>query len=421
MLTVNFRDSLRVHPRTPTGLSRTLELFREIMSKPFRSRRDRSMNISEGQQIAPIMHKHRHCRLTDAGMQMLRCLVFVGFLVRGGMHSPAQPNEPPYPYNALYCFGFSWTDTRLRVCNGPMWPEYLSTNLGLTYVQSNNFAQPGASTSATLSQVNQLRPSANPERGLYIAWVAAGDILSAADANFSGSEINWTNEVAWSRMLQSVLKTSSNIVERLYAKGARSVMIQNCLDLSLAPMVIRDIGANKDRLGKLKERTTRFNADLEATLDMIRESKPDLRLFGVDVFSHENDAYTNPAPYGFSKVFPDALSDPTLKDKSATGPAKDYMFWDRLHGTSKLQKLIADWTQWELTDTLPEKLRITMEDQVLRVHLDHLLLGRSYTLQNSSDLVQWREVEIFTAAAGTNHWTGSLGSGAGFYRLIWQP
>ena len=45
-------------------------------------------------------------------------------------------------------------------------------------------------------------------------------------------------------MLLSVLKTSSNIVERLYAKGARSVVVQNCLDLSLAPQVVGDIGAN---------------------------------------------------------------------------------------------------------------------------------------------------------------------------------
>ena len=51
------------------------------------------------------------------------------------------------PFNSLYCFGHSWTDTHNgswptpqyymnRGCNGPMWPEYLSTNLGFAYFLS---------------------------------------------------------------------------------------------------------------------------------------------------------------------------------------------------------------------------------------------------------------------------------------------
>src|SRR5437667_414305 len=71
------------------------------------------------------------------------------------------------PFNSMYFFGFSWTDTRGilpdgskcftwsdpqkyyqgHACNGPMWPEFLSTNLGLAYVASNNYAYCGASAS----------------------------------------------------------------------------------------------------------------------------------------------------------------------------------------------------------------------------------------------------------------------------------
>jgi hypothetical protein len=54
--------------------------------------------------------------------------------------------------------------------------------------------------------------------------------------------------------------------------------------------------------------------------------------------------------------------------------------------------------------------------------MNHLQIGRDYTLQASSDLSQWQDVEIFTASAGTNQWTtASGGAAATFYRLKWQP
>jgi hypothetical protein len=332
-----------------------------------------------------------------------------------------QPANTQPPYDAIYCFGFSWTDTRGRYCNGAMWPEYLSTNLGLPYIQANNLAQPGASTAATLAQVEQLRPATNANRGLYVAWVGAGDILSAADANFSGSEIKWTNEVAWTRMLQSVLKTSSNIVERLYVKGARTVVIQNCLDLTLAPMVIRDFGANKERLAKLKERTAGFNSDLALALRTIHEAKPDIRVFVVDVFSLENAVWANPDQYGFSKVFPDVQSDPMLRDRSRNGPGKDYMFWDPLHGTSRLQKLLAEWTEAALTNSPPETVQAAVGDGVLTVRMNHLQIGTGYTLENSSDLKTWKEATTFLASEGTNQWmSAKIDAPQGFYRLKWH-
>ena len=71
------------------------------------------------------------------------------------------------PFQSLYCFGFSWTDTQgilrdgspdfannnpdywhNRTSNGPMWPEFLSSNLGLAYISANNYAR-GAARAGT--------------------------------------------------------------------------------------------------------------------------------------------------------------------------------------------------------------------------------------------------------------------------------
>src|SRR2546422_8063249 len=195
-------------------------------------------------------------------MMKVRSLVAVGLALAGLLHAPdARADSGAVtrqvatltitPFNSVYCFGFSWTDTQglrsdgspdfannnpqywqNRTANGPMWPEFLSVNLGVLYKAANNLARGAATSSDTLAQVNNLPSPSNPESGLYIVWVAANDFFFAADPN-SSSAINWTNETAWNTLIQTAAKNSSNTVERLYAKGARSVVVQNCLDWSL--------------------------------------------------------------------------------------------------------------------------------------------------------------------------------------------
>src|SRR6185369_3681387 len=95
-------------------------------------------------------------------------------------------NSGELPFDAIYCFGFSWTDTqgltmdgtpngingnpeywRNRASNGPRWPELLSPTLGLAYAASNNYARGGSTVADTVTQVRRLKVPPRPERGLY--------------------------------------------------------------------------------------------------------------------------------------------------------------------------------------------------------------------------------------------------------------
>src|SRR4051794_20189218 len=72
------------------------------------------------------------------------------------LHSRAQDTNSSRPFSAIYAFGDCLTDTHNaepvpfyswqgRYSNGPVWIEYLSTNLNLTYKVPNNYAIGSAS------------------------------------------------------------------------------------------------------------------------------------------------------------------------------------------------------------------------------------------------------------------------------------
>jgi hypothetical protein len=340
------------------------------------------------------------------------------------------------PFKSIYCFGFSWTDTRdticgwgppdyfpQRACNGPIWPEYLSASLGLPYIPTNNLARCGADSSGVLSQVSNLKPPARPAQSLYFLWCgAAGDFLYAASSGALPTRtipyIAWTDDAAWNHLIQSSLVSASNAVEQLYLKGARTILVQNAFDFSSFPLLISEIGTNQARTLKLNERTTRFNQALAQVLESIDSSKPDVRLIMVDTQTRLDDLISNPNAYGFTKAFPSALGDASLKDKSFTGPGQDYVFWDTLHATSKVHALIAEWNLEALTNSILERLNISIANDSLHVALEHLQIGRDYIVQTSPDLLHWMDVENITASAGTNQWTENIiRDTTAFYRL----
>lgn len=84
--------------------------------------------------------------------------------------------------------------------------------------------------------------------------------------------------------------------------------------------------------------------------------------------------------------------------------------------------LMADWNFEVLTNSFLEKLDATNLGGLPIVRMNHLQIGRDYTLQSTSDLAHWQEIQSFTAAAGTNQWAGaSVAGSAAFYRLKFLP
>ncbi len=330
---------------------------------------------------------------------------------------------PVVAFDAIYAFGDSLTDTgnnpapgtnyfQGRYSNGPLWIEYLSTQLGLAYDPANNHAQSGGETSDGLAQVRQFTAPANASRSLFVVWAGGNDFI----LNFRKG----VDDTFWNSLIAQSVAHLSNAVNVLYADGARVIVVPNQVDLSRIPRVV-DSGLPflPQLQAYLRGKVEQFNGSLGAALTAIAQANSDLQLITPDVYARFNDLLANLINNGFSKADPDALTDPQLTDKSFTGPGKDYVFWDLIHPTSKAHALVAQWFYQALPAPPSQpQLDIGATGGAVQLALGNLLPGQVYTLQFSADLTDWAEVTTFTATNSVGHWTMSLASGPqGFFRL----
>ena len=134
-----------------------------------------------------------------------------------------------------------------------------------------------------------------------------------------------------------------------------------------------------------------------------------------------DDVLNNPMAYGFTKTFPDALSDTALTDKNFMGPGRDYVFWDDIHPTSKVHEMFAAWTYAAIANSVLEQVGLIASGNQVNLRLSRLKICREYTIQSSGNLVNWKNASTFIANAGTNQVSLAPPSeSATFYRLKWD-
>jgi len=145
-------------------------------------------------------------------VQRMRLPGFIGLVLLGMATIASQAWAKSEPFSHLMVFGDSLSDTgnyyRLsagsppapyasgRFCNGPIWMEYLSADLGMDYQPGDNFAVGGATTGTLnsndgfagkqcpglLDEIASFQagvPISEPNRALHVVEVGANDFFVA--------------------------------------------------------------------------------------------------------------------------------------------------------------------------------------------------------------------------------------------------
>ena len=263
-------------------------------------------------------------------------------------------------YDNIYVFGDSLSDSgnvfnatngiipssptysNGRFSNGPIWVDYLASDLGLTLNLKNNFAFGGATTGTKniglpslpglQQQINSFvsAQTADPN-ALYIIWAGTNDYLSY----FFGGDPNPTNTVG----------NLSAALTSLVTDGARDIMVVNLPDLGKLPFANFD----SQRSNLFNTFSSTHNSSLNTTLKSLRQQlSPDINIIELNVNSLFDRIIAAPDEFGLTNVTNSCIS----KDLSVVpidvptqqvlcNPEK-FLFWDEVHPTTTTHKLIGE-------------------------------------------------------------------------------
>lgn len=254
----------------------------------------------------------------------------------GNACNAAPTSCPPFPY------------ANARYSNGPLWVEQMADKLNGRVAPAlgggTNFAFGGART-GPVNGVNQSTPNMVAQVDLYLEKGSKSyrDItLYVVDAATVGNDINdaltlsRTNPTAAAAVLPGAVNNITGIITKLYAAGARHVLLLNSTDVGRTPLVSAQgpvVAATATQF------STQFNTALAAALPAIRSASPGLTIYVADLGAFTAQVMANPSSFGFTNV---AASCVVTSPPSVCATPASYFYWDGFHPTQATGKLVAE-------------------------------------------------------------------------------
>jgi phospholipase/lecithinase/hemolysin len=374
---------------------------------------------------------------------------FTGYLLLFGLVTfPARA-----AFTSLYIFGDGVSTTTnntlgpaylyygLRYCNGRVWVELLAQQLGLTNnywystnssnqvsytnltatttnwsYSSNNWSFFGDYSSILLTNLNHFTAPPDASNALFIVWVDDADFVGYV-GNSSFSPFNSNNIAIWTNAINQSISNHFTIITNLYAKGVRTLVMPDAVDVTEIPYYSARSSADKSFI---RQRIIDFNAAFTVMLSNTMVLKPDLKIYQPDFFSLLDAILTNAASYGLTNALysghtVDALDDGTLANKSLNGPGANYIFWDYLDPSAKAQAIMVDVVQQLIAP--PQISRITSQNGTNQLNLTNVPVGLNGVVNGSADLVAWTSVTNFNSTNSVQPVLVPVSGPMQFYKL----
>jgi phospholipase/lecithinase/hemolysin len=262
-------------------------------------------------------------------------------------------------FSSLYVFGDTLSTTTDptttnsnyyyggRDSNGRAWVEVLAQRQGMNYDATKNDSYWDHNSGVLVNELNSFQPPADVATALFIVWVCNADTFDATVASPALSTAQWqaTNNLAQANHQQ--------IIARLYAMGARNLVMPNAVDISKIPV----FNAGTTLTAAQRAGCIDYNVKLSKTISRAMSLYPGLNIYTPDYFTLLNNALTNAAYYGLTNALSakgfsiDALtalyikSAPFLGGKPINFAGTNYIFWDNENPTAKFHAIMADVTQ----------------------------------------------------------------------------
>jgi phospholipase/lecithinase/hemolysin len=202
-----------------------------------------------------------------------------------------------------------------------------------------------------VANASKFTPPADAANALFVIWVNNSDLYDEA-LNGNSSLAEWTTAI--NRCQTNYFRA----ITTLYAKGMRTLVVPNAVDISAIPYFNAYLNAKF-----IRQRCIAFNTNFTATLNQAMAACPELTIYSPDYFALLDNVLMNAASFGLKNIALaglsiDAISDPLLLDKSMAGPGANYIFWDPYDPSARLHAIMADVAQQLVSPVEISKLAV---------------------------------------------------------------
>jgi phospholipase/lecithinase/hemolysin len=284
---------------------------------------------------------------------LVKNILVVLFLLSGLAVVPAQTAQTAF--TSLYVFGDSLSATvdnpapapaqyfyGQRDSNGRVWVEVLAQRQGLTFDNTKNDSYYDHNSSTLVTEINNFQAPSDVANDLFIVWVCNADTFDAASDHDTPAQWTLANTVSQSNHLL--------IITSLYAKGVRTLIMPNAVDISEIPAYNESNLTNVMHNGCIA-----YNVAFSNTINQALALCPGLTIYIPDYYTLLNNVLTNAAYYGLTNALYqgsngkfysiDAFSDDSIKTLTLNGQGTNYIFWDPENPTAMLHEIMADVAQ----------------------------------------------------------------------------
>jgi phospholipase/lecithinase/hemolysin len=330
----------------------------------------------------------------------------VGVLLFGLAVIPAQA-----AFTSLYVFGDSLSSTTdnssggslyygQRDSNGRVWVEVLAQRQGLTYDVSKNNSYWDHNSAQLVTDVKNFTAPANVANDLFIVWICNADTFDAATAQLYDPNYQFSsaNILSQANHLQ--------IITNLYAKGVRTLILPNAVDISQIPAFNAGTAAPVLHAGCVD-----YNTRFSNTINQARALCPGLKIYAPDFFTLMNNVLTNAASYGLTNALANGHSidaiDASYRVPKYFQPAvingygTNFIFWDPQDPTAAFHAVIADVVQQIISPVQISQFTVLTGSN--RLDVVNMPVGLNGFVDNSTNLASanWTAVQNITSTNTT--------------------
>ncbi len=323
------------------------------------------------------------------------------YIFGDGLSATADPTAP----GDQFFYGQRWS-------NGRVWVEVLAQRQGLVFDNTRNDSYWDHNSALTLADVTNFVAPPNVTNDLFIVWVCNADTFDTASAIINNASYAYTND--------NILSQSHHlqIITNLYAKGVRTLVMPNAVDLSKIPSFNAGTA-----VPTIHAECIDYNTRFSNTTAQARALCPGLTIYTPDFFTLLNNVISNAASYGLtnalsSKGFSiDAFSDPAIANLTLNGQGTNYIFWDQHDPTAKFHEVIADIAQQIISPAQISKLASLGGSN--RLDFANVPIGLSGIVLGNTNLAltNWTSVMSFNSTNATQSVFVPVSGPVRFYRL----